>query len=257
METSEAGKPSTARVPRHAAVNLFDRERTVQVNYCRNPDCANYGIYPRTMPGKTGPSAERDPNYKIHSTNRGQVPALLCKACDEKLPIKSNAFIAEETGRLQEVDGLWTREERTSCNTAGCRNNGRSIGQDPRLYRKRGRSQSGGRQYECKECHARVSVSNPPPIRRAHQQLAADVFSRIANKSPGAGVVRGVGLSSPGAYYRILDFIETRCRDYSAALDRSFIDGRRRLPERMVIESDAQSYTLNWIGRMDRRNADV
>ena len=257
METSEAGKSSTARVPRHAAVNLFDRERTVQVNYCRNPDCSNYGIYPRTMPGKTGPSAERDPHYKIHSTSRGQVPALLCKICDEKLPIKSNAGIAEEAGRLQQVDGLWTLEERTSCNAAGCPNNGRPIGLNPRLYRKRGRSQSGGRQYECKECHARVSVSNAPPIRRAHQQLAADVFSRIANKSPMRGAVRGAGLSGPCAYYNILNFIERRCRDYSATLDRSLIDGRRRLPERMVIESDAQSYTLNWISRMDRRNADV
>ena len=35
------------------------------------------------------------------------------------------------------------------------------------------------------------------------------------------------------------------------------IDGRIRLPAKMVIESDAQSYMLNWTSRLDRRNVEI
>lgn len=79
------------------------------------------------MPGKTGPSAERDPNYKLHSTNQGLVPALLCKACDESPPIKSNSCIAAEVDRLIEVDGWRTLDERTACKPPECVNFGRSV----------------------------------------------------------------------------------------------------------------------------------
>ncbi len=35
------------------------------------------------------------------------------------------------------------------------------------------------------------------------------------------------------------------------------IDGRIQLPKRMVVESDAQSYMLNWTSRLDRRNVEI
>ena len=38
------------------------------------------------------------------------------------------------------------------------------------------------------------------------------------------------------------------------AIDRALIDGRLSLPKNLVIESDAQEYTLNWVSRLDRRN---
>ena len=72
-----------------------------------------------------------------------------------------------------------------------------------------------------------------------------------------SGVVRGAGLGSNGNYYSILDFIHARCLAFSGALDRAMVDGRVRLPERMVIESDAQSYMLNWTSRLDRRNVEI
>ena len=106
--------PDGPRIPRHGIADLVNQAKTVQVNHCRKPGCANYGAPPRTMPGRTGPTAERDPHYRLHSTNQGLVPALLCKACGESPPVKSNAAIAEEIARLIETDGLWTLGERTA-----------------------------------------------------------------------------------------------------------------------------------------------
>ena len=245
------------RVPRHAVVDLLNQDKTIQVNHCRNPACGNYGARPRTMPGKRGPSRERDPAYKIHSTKKGQVPSLRCVECKENPPIKSNASIAEEITRLIGVDGLRSIEERTACKTDGCPNRGRSVADYPREYRKRSWSRSGGRYYECKSCRHRVLASTAIHLHKRNQSLAVDVLSRIANKSPVRGTVRGARLSSPSAYYRILNFIHRRCLALSGGVDRALFDGRLRLPPEMVIESDAQTYTLNWISRLDRRNVDI
>ena len=56
------------RVPESVDLALFGFRQTVQVNHCRRPSCANFGVPARTEPGKTGPSPDRDMNYKVHST---------------------------------------------------------------------------------------------------------------------------------------------------------------------------------------------
>ena len=255
--TSKNSKRKDPRVPRHAVANLVNRESTIQVNHCRNPGCENYGAAPRTMPGKTGPSAGRDPNYKLHSTSGGLAPALMCKSCGESPPIKSNAGIADEIERLIGLDGLRTVEEETACKNAACDNVGRAVAYHPREYIKVGYSPSGGRYYECKHCRRRVTASTALRAHKATQKRAADVLSRMANKSPIRGILRGAGLNSPDAYYRTLDFIHARCRGFSAQIDRALIDGRMRLPASMTIESDVQSYIINWTSRMDRRNGEI
>ena len=249
--------PDGPRVPRHGIADLVNWETTIQVNHCRKPSCENYGAPPRTMPGKTGPNPNRDPHYKLHSTNQGLVPALLCKACGENPPIKSNRCIAEEIDRLVKIDGWRTLEEKTACKTTGCANFGRAVAHHPKEYVKRGFSKSGGQYYQCKRCRSQILASTARRLHKGNQAHAADVFSRIANKAPIRGVFRGAGLNSTAAYYRILDFIHARCLAFSSAVDQALIDGRMRLPKRMVIESDAQSYMLNWTSRLDRRNVEM
>ena len=85
-------------------------------------------------------------------------------------------------------------------------------------------------------------------------RLAADVLSRIVNKAPARGTIRGSGVRSTESYYAVLRFIHSRCRALSGSIDRALIDGRLTLPEEFVTETDAQEYTLNWVSRLDRRN---
>ena len=249
---------SRPRVPLAATIDLPGVQRTIQVNHCKMPDCSNFGIPARTKHGKTGPSADRDMRYKVHSTNKGTTPAIRCKVCLDMPPIKSNASIVAEVERLAAESGIWSVEESTACHNAECENHAHPIALHPTEYRKRGKPKSGkGQYYECKRCRRRTLVSDPVRLLDGSRRHAVDLLGRIANKSPVRGSIRGSRLKSIPAYYRIVDFLHRRCRAYSGAVDRALIDGRLKLPEDMNIQADAQVYQLNWVSRLDRRNVEL
>ena len=105
---------TVSHFPLPAIANLFGAERVIQVNHCRMPLCKNYGVPARHQKSKTGPSADRDPAYRVHSTKQGQVQTILCKACNENPPIKSNASIVSEINRLIDFGGLLSAAEEVS-----------------------------------------------------------------------------------------------------------------------------------------------
>ena len=244
------------RVPLPATVDLVGEARTIQVNHCRMPACENFGVPARHEPQKPGPSPDRDPAYKLHSTNKGQIPSLRCKACGDNPPVKSNASVGDEIRRLVDSGGLLAAEERTSCRDPHCRNHEISIAEGGKAaYRKRGRTRThGGQRYQCKACGRLIEVTAPVRLHDRNKRLAADVLSRIANKSPARCSIRGSGVRSTQSYYTILRFIHERCRALSGSIDRALMDGRLTLPEEFVTQTDAQEYTLNWVSRLDRRN---
>ena len=243
------------RVPLPKPIDLIQENRILQVNHCRNPHCGNYGIPARHQPGKRGPSPDRDMHYKVHSTSKGTTPSIRCKACLDNPPIKSNSSIVTEIDRLIEAGGLWTQAEITGCSNIQCINHQRPIASHRHEYRKRGRSKANnGRYFQCKSCGRKMLLSNPVRLHDSNRRIAADVFGRIANKSPVRGTIRGSRLNVIDSYYNILTFIDSRCRAHSGAVDRALMDGRLTLPKNMVIQSDAQEYTLNWVSRLDRRN---
>lgn len=90
--------PPTPRAPLAAEIDLFGESEAVQVNHCRMPGCSNFGVPALTEHGKTGPSADRDPNYVVTGTNKGIIPAPRCKSCGEKPAMKSNAGVAADFG---------------------------------------------------------------------------------------------------------------------------------------------------------------
>ena len=249
---------SKPRVPHPADLDLPGSRRTIEVNHCKMPDCSNFGVPARTEHGKPGPSADRDPNYKLHSTKGGQIPSIRCKACLDNPPVRSNASIAKEVERLAAENGIWTLEETMGCRNADCENHGRPVAFHPDEYRRRGKPKSGvGQYYECRRCRRRTLVSEPVRLHDGNRRRAVDVLTRIANKAPIRGSARGARLKSTQAYYQIIDFLHRRCRSYSGAVDRAFIDGRLKLPKDMNIQSDAQVYQLNWVSRLDRRNVEM
>ncbi len=251
------GNPTEPRVPTGATAVLPTTSVTIQVNHCRNPSCKNYGVPAKTERQRPGPHPDRDRAYKRKGTNKGLVPAIQCHACHESPPLRSNAAICDEINRLIDETRLRTLEEQTACTHMNCVNHARPIGHYRGAYRKDGLTSCGDQRYRCKLCGSTPSVSDPARLRANNQKYAVDVFSRVANKAPVRGIVRGARLNSSAAYYRILDFIHRRCQIHSGSVDRAFIDERIRLPKAMNLESDAQVYTLNWISRMDRRNVDI
>ena len=241
-----ASTPRTLRVPETANARILGEPFPIQTNHCRTPGCANFGVPARTQRGKTGPSKDRDFRYKLNSTAKGQEPAIECKACKGKGAIRSNTAIAEEIERI--ADYARPLEYRFACKTAGCANFGLSIGEHRHLYVKRGYYKTPeNRYYQCKGCLRRLLVSRKVPrIQAKNQARAADVFSRIANKSPMRRTVEGAGLTGCTNYYTIFDFIHRRCREMNGTVTRAFLTGARRLPAQMDIAIDSQSLMVNW-----------
>ena len=112
--------------------------RTLQVNHCRSPHCENYGLPARLEPVRPGPSPDRDPGYKVHSTSRGSVPSIRCKACLDNPPMKSNAGIVAELDRIVEAGGILRAEETLACPTPDCSSYGRTVASHPKAYWKKG-----------------------------------------------------------------------------------------------------------------------
>ena len=245
------------RVPLPATTQLIGTQRNIQVNYCRIPDCDNFGVPAQSEHAKPGPSKGRDPNYIVQATKKGTVPSLRCKACRDNPPIKSNAAIAAEIERLTDADGLLQLEETTGCRNTECADFGLPIAFNRSRYLKKGKVPGYGQRYQCKSCGSKMLLSRPVRLHDGHRRMAVDVFSRIANKSPVRGTIRGARMASTSSYYDLLAFIHDRCRTYSGAVDRALMDGKLTLPVEMNIESDSQIYTLNWPSRLDRRNIDL
>ena len=77
-------------------------EGDIQVNFCKNPACPNYGVSASTKKQPRGPGAKlrgRD-NYKVQASGT-QWPFLKCLQCNEYPPTKSNHAIQEELLRLR------------------------------------------------------------------------------------------------------------------------------------------------------------
>lgn len=245
---------SEYRIPPTALLKLgATQARPLQVNFCKNPQCENFGIPAKEEFGKPGPSPDRDMRYKVTNTAKGRVPAILCKSCGEKIPIKSNTGITAEFDRITRP--ILTTTETLSCKTAGCTNLGFSVGVCPDRYSKAGlHSVTGEQLYVCKACKKRLLASEPVRLHHKTRHLASDLFSRVANKSPVRGTVRGMAIKSTDTYYSILDFISRRCDQLSGKFDRRMIDGEVLLPSSLKVSVDVQEYQLNWTNKQDRRN---
>ena len=172
------GEKDKPRVPLPAEADVAGLAREIQVNHCRQPSCANFGVAARTEPGKTGPSADRDLNYKVHSTNKGQPLSIKCKGCGNP-PMKSSVSIVAEVRRLAQTGGILRADEETGCRNSECENHALPIASHPKLYRKYGLV-GGAQNHQCKSCGRKMLASRPVRLHDAARRYTVDVFSRKA-----------------------------------------------------------------------------
>lgn len=75
--------------PRRHKRRTPDEFHGIQVNYCKNPQCSNFGV-------PIGKKTARGTNaYKIVASAKG-FPQGYCNGCGEHFPLKSNQGIFEE-----------------------------------------------------------------------------------------------------------------------------------------------------------------
>lgn len=246
--STTATPPAPApRVPAAAEHVLPDGSKlALQVNFCKNPNCSNYGIpasghkYVRhaSTPGATGAG------YSLSGT--GARVVLKCKDCGEFPPLKSNQGVIEELARITE---RYEPSTEVSCPAAGCKNRLLPLGTGK--YKKAGKTSQGSQRYQCLECRKTFSVAARVTMRQRLPRLNTQVMSLLLNKTPLSRICDALDIS-PQTLYDKLDFIYEQCVAFSAKKE-------RRIPEvvkgrKCYLSVDRQDYIVNWSRRRDRRN---
>jgi len=219
----------------------------IQVNFCKNPNCSNFGI-PASHVSKKEQGGKRD-NYSIVAAGKN-FPILKCHDCGEYPPLKSNNGINEELDRLS---NYLTLPPEPCCPNNTCENHQIGISAGKEKYSSFGKTKTGSKRYRCKACHKTFSVGSST-LRQKQPHKNRQIFSLLMNKMPLKRICEVADIHMPGVYAKI-DFIRNQCLSFSGHRERKLLDG---LPiRRLYIGVDRQDYVVNWTGRKDKRNTQL
>lgn len=220
----------------------------IQVNFCKNPVCPNFGVHPEPVVPRGQPAhGGRGGRHKITGLGKG-APALYCKACKEAPPLKSNVGIHEE---LERIGAYLAPPRPPSCPDPGCANHGVPAGTKG-AYRRHGTTRGGSIRYLCKRCGGLFSVPKATTGQKAPEKNAL-VFKLLVNKAPFRRLCDLAGIST-GTLYPKIDFLYRQCLAFAGECER----GLEALSKRRVYASvDRQDYLVNWNHRGDKRNVQL
>lgn len=225
-------------------------KRTIQVNFCKNPTCANFGVpaslrkyahrpkTPTLLPGT---------EYTIHGHGKDS-PALLCRLCGEYPPLKSNLGILEELAR---VTRQFEIPEIPSCPYEACVNHGEPVAGSKGLYYRIGKTDHGSQRYKCRACGKTFSVAARTTSRQRQPQKNLTIFRLLMNKSPMSRICEVAGVA-PKTFYNRLDFFHRQALAFAGKHEMQLFTGMHL--RRLYVAVDRQDYAINWSGRKDKRN---
>lgn len=219
----------------------------IQVNFCKNPTCANFARPANTTPqprGRPTSETQRD-HYAISGTSDG--PQLRCLACKEFIPIKSNAGIAEEIERLSR---FLKPLSAPSCPNKDCDNCGITVEAEPARYWAFGKTNAGTPRFRCKACKRTFSGTGPATKRQRKSHVNSELFRALMLKMPVRCAAEFARISTPTVYDKI-DFIHRQCLAFAAARERRLM--AMSYP-RAYVCVDRMDHIINWTNRADKRN---
>lgn len=214
----------------------------IQVNFCKNPACSNYGVSPKSSIERDRGKTNQD-TY-IVTAHGANIPSINCRLCGEEPRIKSNIAVAEERARLlQELEVA----PEPSCPNESCANHTIPIGKG---YQSIGLTHSGSRRYRCNICKKTFSVGKSTT---GHKQPHKNrlIFSLLMNKSPMRRVCEVADID-PKTLYGKINFLYRQCLAFAAAREHRLLTGMT-IP-RLYLGVDRQDYIVNWARHADRRN---
>lgn len=155
----------------------------IQVNFCKNPICPNFGVPASTEKQPRGHKVEeggRDA-YTISgsSGHRGYTFLIRCNLCRETPPLKSNSAIVEEINRIS----AYLIEAPITCPNEQCENHEIDLRSDGSRYRPYGKTKAGSQRYICRLCQ-RTFISGSPAPRHRKPHKNVQVFRLLVNKMP-------------------------------------------------------------------------
>jgi transposase-like protein len=166
---------------------------------------------------KRGRPRSATPRAARYKPSGGDSPVILCQACGECPPIKSNRGIKEELDRM--TVPLDASALPVCCRTATCANHINIVPVAPAGYRRFGKSEIGSPRWQCRICGKTVSS----PQKAIHQQQAShknvSIFMDLVSKVPLKRIARTKRVSMNTVYNKI-DFIYNQCVAFAAQRER-------------------------------------
>lgn len=226
----------------------------IQVNFCKNPNCPNYGVPADTAKQPRGPGAKergRD-SYRIagshYEENRVGVPVITCLMCNETPPIKSNQGVCEERERI----AAYLKVSRPSCPDESCPNHNIGVDQKKGNYQSFGTTPAGSPRFRCILCGKTFSVNvNKPAKNHLLPHKNSEVFNLLVNMVPMRRICKIAGISQKTLYDKIR-FIHRQAMAFVARRERRLLRGEVTL-ERLYLSVDRQEHLINWTTRKDKR----
>lgn len=218
----------------------------IQINFCKTPGCANFGIPDDPKVAKWAKGAGNPARYALVGAGKAY-PHLQCKACSVSFPIKSNKGVAEELARLRDEG---TPSDGACCPNEACENHGNPVSLGKLFYSAFGKTAIGSLRWKCKACGKTFSEAQSSTTRQRDSHKNKTIFTLLVNKMPMRRICEAVDIG-PKALYGKIDFIYRQCLAYAAERERQLAE----LPiKRLYIGVDRQDYAVNWTQRNDRRN---
>lgn len=228
----------------HKNPRIPDAISGVQVNFCKNPLCSNYGIPASAEQQPKGRNQLGRDTYSL-SGSKKNVPVLKCHKCGEFPPIKSNLGIFEEIERMEDC---FAPEPEPSCPNFDCDNHNIPVS-TPKAYYSFGKTKSGSQRYRCRLCETTFAVGGPT-LRQKRPEVNEAVFKLLVNKVPFNRIMEIVGISASTLYGKI-DFIHKQCVAFAASQEHKLLE--MDIP-RLYLSVDRQDYLINWQHAGDKRN---
>ena len=219
----------------------------IQVNFCKNPICDNYGVAAAPFSSK-GRGSKKDV-YTVVASGKN-VPVLKCHSCGEYPPLKSNTAIQEELTRLS---SYLAPGSQPSCPNQNCENSTIGISADSACYTSFGKTKSGSKRYRCKVCSKTFSVG-VSTLRQKQPHKNRLVFTLLMNKMPLRRICETADLQMPSVYAKI-DFLRNQCLAFVRHREQRLLNGMAI--GRLYIGVDRQDYVVNWSKRKDKRNVQL
>lgn len=225
----------------------------LQVNFCKNPRCENFGVPPSVERQPRGPGASSKPgrdNYSLDSKN-GR-PVIICLLCNQTWVLKSNLGVAEEVKRMQ--DALAAKPTLRCCPNPGCKNK-TGVDEDPCIeYQYYGTTEIGSVRFKCKTCKKTFSIPLSPKgvphsRQKVHGYKNIEIFNELVNN-----VVLNRICKMRDIPYKLLidkiEFIHGQCQSFVAQRERLLQEQTKKY---IYLSVDRQVYNVNWSKAKDKR----
>lgn len=222
----------------------------INVNFCKNPHCANFGVPAEIIKHrhkKGALAATPGTAYGLDASHNRL--ALRCLLCKERFSVKSNLAVAEELARF---NAYLAPVSSICCTSPKCPNRAVSI-EVPNAYQHFGVTAAGTPRYRCRLCR-KTLTGRPKALHRqrvTHQNKT--ILMALTNKMPMRRIAKVTGINAVTLYGKI-DFIHRQCLAFAASRE----VGLKNLKlAKLYISVDRQVYLVNWGEEADRRNISI